>query len=253
MSFVPQLPRNVADWGVSLPSLFDAALTRKVRDQMKNDYTLPAPSTLTTFADQVEALCNIRAAAVKASNKIRQQREEYRDELREHGLLKRPSARGLAATIVDNALGGEREFSEVGEEKGAALPDEREASGAPVLFTSRAELVLQKYDPATGTAKDVIVNPDTFKNCCCCHGDHLFGDCESNNDEKCKQIFFDNLHKLKPGLKARWRERHGNDDQKTAGNLTGRARAAHANSVYGPGNDGALADVRQHSLGRGRS
>lgn len=55
MTLVLQLPADVSDWGISLPSLFDQALTRRVREQMSEKYKLPPASTLVTMESQLSA------------------------------------------------------------------------------------------------------------------------------------------------------------------------------------------------------
>lgn len=70
MTLIPQLPTNVGNWGITLPALFGAALTKGICDQMGESYKLPPAGSLLTMRDQINALCTIKAAAITAANAI---------------------------------------------------------------------------------------------------------------------------------------------------------------------------------------
>lgn len=96
---------------------------------------------------------------------------------------------------------------DTGPNSGYAEMPEKTQGRAHTLFTSRAEVVLKKYEPQTHAARSVVVDPAGFKDCACCFFlDHNFKGCPYNKDQLCKNIFFENLDKLKPGLS----ERRGN-------------------------------------------
>lgn len=162
---------------------------------------------------QVHALCKVCAATVEAADASKMRCEEYRKELRSHGLLQGGIARAMTAgaRVEDDDNNWQPPKSDQGSDFGEdAGADERHQSwgdaatsggtGQPVLYTSRADIVLRKYEPRTETEHKVVVNSATFKGCAVCHGPHLYSRCDYKDIPLCNEIFHENIHKLKPNL-----------------------------------------------------
>lgn len=248
MTLIPQLSTNIGDWGISLPALLNAALTRRVWYQMRTSYKLPPTSSLLTYSDQINSLCTIRSAAITAEHAIHQRHEEYHKELCQCGLLHRNPAKTLAvqAKLVPSDDSSPPLLPGMPPGHKNDTTTDATESGANIYFTSRAELVLRKYNPQTGTVRDVVVDLSTFRGCCCCHGPHSFKECDHQSNPQCKTIFHDNLNRLKPGLC---------DRRCTLLQLGDKGHcltAATLSSTYGPGSGTPEAGSYQNSMERGR-
>ena len=208
------LPADATSWTVNLVTTFWNALTPSLQDDIltTGGYTLPTTVHSANGLEQRRLLRELRQKAAEAESRLHKDADKISALLTMHGVMPRSSHAASAyaqastqdteSTVWYSDNSAACDYVESPPTHADATAAEHDAFHSDHAYSaySPAEQTMQKYARVDlqDFNQDTVSVPMDFRGCLVCFKDHKFKECPHREREGCLELFFHNLHTLKP-------------------------------------------------------